>query len=423
MSDLRVALERPALRRLWGAARKKIETLGRLGGTVRLDQLDSMERTAIADLLGLRMLPPADQPWRIPLERLDRALRASPLQCSLEDFLTELGGPLRDLPAERRELEEDWQSVFPIETPPDLFAPEAFAAEQDAWRADGTLRRLARGAGPEVGRELLQKVVAVLRRLPAPEMRLAVLASETLGDSHALDNGHRVPALVLRVIARHARLTDAGPPQNAHQRRELWALAGVECDDLSCDVLVHALAPLGDALLQRTLRAFAAEGEPLRLTLRQLMGAPAVVLSGKPRVFVCENPAIVALAAQRLGSACPPMVCLAGNPSTAALRLLRPLVDAGSELMYHGDFDWGGLRIANTLGRSVAWTPWRFSAADYRTMAGRSDLPSLPTLEGQAVDAFWDPALRPALEELKVVVEEEAMAEELLADLHAAAIR
>ncbi len=401
-------------------AREKIEQLGRLGGTVRLDDLDSDERTAIADLLGLRVLPPADRPWRVSLDRLDRVLRESSLQGGLADFLTELGGPLRDLPAERRRLEEDWQAVRLTETPQDLFAFEAFAVEQDAWRGDGTLRRLARGAGPEAGRELLQQVVAVLRRLPAPGMRLAVLASETLGDSHALDNGHRVPALVLRVIARHVGLADAGPPQNAHQRRELWALAGVECDDLSCDVLVHGLAPLGDTLLQRTLRAFAAQGEPLRLTLRQLMGAPEVVLPGKPRIFVCENPAIVGLAAQRLGSACPPMVCLAGNPSTAALRLLRPLVEAGSELMYHGDFDWGGLRIANTLGRTAAWIPWRFCTADYRTMAARSDLPDLPKLSGRSVDAAWDPALRPALEELRVVVEEEAMAEELLEDLQVA---
>ncbi|MEV7466999.1 DUF2399 domain-containing protein [Streptomyces kronopolitis] len=35
-------------------------------------------------------------------------------------------------------------------------------------------------------------------------------------------------------------------------------------------------------------------------------------------------------------------------------------------MRYHGDFDWGGLRIAAALLRRVPWSPWRYTAAHYR---------------------------------------------------------
>ena len=124
------------------------------------------------------------------------------------------------------------------------------------------------------------------------------------------------------------------------------------CDDLSCDVLVLNL-PGGAA-------------QPLRLTLRQASSwHPGAVVRGV--VYVTENPAIVAAAADQLADRSPTMVCLDGMPSTAALVVLDGLVGAGWAALYHGDFDWRGLAIAGVLARKVpAARPWRFMAADYR---------------------------------------------------------
>jgi hypothetical protein len=49
-------------------------------------------------------------------------------------------------------------------------------------------------------------------------------------------------------------------------------------------------------------------------------------------VFVCENPNIAAIAADRLGA-------------------------AGARLLYHGDFDWAGLVIANFVMREFGAEP------------------------------------------------------------------
>jgi uncharacterized protein (TIGR02679 family) len=161
------------------------------------------------------------------------------------------------------------------------------------------------------------------------------------------------------------------------------------------------------------MRSFAAAGEPVRLTLRQLAGWDfAIPLL---RVRVCENPVVVAAAADRWGADCPPLVCLGGFPNHAVLTLLSRLAHQGAELLYHGDFDWDGLKIANRLLETVPFRPWRFTAADYR--AALRTQGETAKLRARPVDAAWDPRLAPAMAEAGVAVEEEAVLGELLADL------
>ncbi len=471
--DERAALERlfdrPALERLWAAATAKLERYGDVRGSVHLDQPDEAERRAVADLLGLKAVPPADRPLRVRLVDLDRILRRSRFAVGLTEALALHRGALRDLPAERLAEAEHWRRFWEQARRHPVILNHS---ELGPWLEDiesaGLYRRLA-GRGSEDSADLLGRILAVLAYLlgdddrsvtlaplrdvvapaplrdvvaPAPlrgvvalaplrgdGVRLPVLASRVLGDSHALDAGHRVPALVLRALARiHRRPI----PLLAAERRELWALAGVVCDDLSCDVLVLGLAPAGDGLLHCTLREHAAAGEPMRITLRQLANSAPVRLPAAARVFACENPAVISVAADRLGERSPPLVCLAGQPDTAALVLLRSLVEGGAELHYHGDFDWGGLRIANVLSRAVPFRPWRFTAADYLSAARgaehadlvgnppfvplRGDVPLVP-LRGNSVDAAWDHELCRAMKAQGVAVEEEAVIEDLLIDL------
>jgi uncharacterized protein (TIGR02679 family) len=136
-------------------------------------------------------------------------------------------------------------------------------------------------------------------------------------------------------------------------------------------------------------------------------------------VFVCENPAIVAAAADQLGASCPPLVCVSGQPGAAVIRLLVTLVEGGAKLHYHGDFDWGGIAIARTLGRRVEWQPWRYDAEAYGEAI--ASLPDLPPLKGSAVETIWDPALAPAMMAGGFKVEEEQVLALLIADLEHAA--
>ncbi|MFJ4695957.1 DUF2399 domain-containing protein [Streptomyces sp. NPDC088766] len=180
-------------------------------------------------------------------------------------------------------------------------------------------------------------------------------------------------------------------------------------DDLSSTVLTLGLRGVPP------LDQMADAGEPTVLTLRFLSRhAPLVAVPVTGTVHICENPAVLS-AADTFGPACPPLVCLQGQPSAAALTLLRDLSTQGAGLLHHGDFDWGGVRIATALARNVPWRPWRYEAADHRAAVAAAD--RAPDLTGPPAATPWDPALAVALAEHGVRVEEEAVLDDLLADL------
>lgn len=411
-AELLAYLEQPALARLWAAARTKVETLGRVGGAVRLDAATREEREAVAGLLGLPKLPPENLSAR--LDRVDAALSGSRFAIDLPTALTRLGGPLRDLPAERRRRREHRRQLHDDARRHELLRREpGLAGWLDGIESSGLLLRLT---SIETASDLLSSALAVLEKLlPRTEEptvhRLAVLANQVLGRSHGLDPGEPAATLVLGALA---HLRGASAPRTSAERRETWEWAGVVADDLSCDVLTLGLRPAAAGAVGTALRALAEAGEPARITLRQLA---ALELASWPAraVRVCENPMVLALAADRLGPECPPLVCLAGVPNQAGRVLLHALAQAGAELSYHGDFDWPGLRIANGLWRELPLRSWRFTTQDYERALLRSTEGA--PLIGEPVPATWDEHLSTAMASSGVAVEEEAVVEELVADL------
>jgi uncharacterized protein (TIGR02679 family) len=408
-------LRQPALARLWPAARERLERLGRVGGTLVLAEASEDERRAVANLLGLATVPPS--PLKVPLGRLDRALRGSGFAVSLPEALRLLDGPLRNRPAERDAERRRREALWSFAAADPLVAGRpALAGWLRELRETGLLLRLAGDAA--AARELLEAAIAVLRALPGehrPPLRQGVLASRVLGSSHALDPPSPVATLVLKALA---HLAGRPAPRGAADRRALWATGGVVLDELSSHVLALGLVPGGNSPLARGLRPLAEAGEPARCTLRQLGSRDlASALPEGLVLHVCENPVVVAAAADRLGRRCPPLVCLEGQPSQAACELLAAVSSREGRILYHGDFDWGGLRIASVLGDLVPWRPWRFEARDYeQALADREhDSP----LAGTPADSPWDPDLARRMAHHGIAIEEEEVLEELLGDLGA----
>jgi uncharacterized protein (TIGR02679 family) len=133
-------------------------------------------------------------------------------------------------------------------------------------------------------------------------------------------------------------------------------------------------------------------------------------------VYVCENPNLLAIAADRWGPDCAPLVCTDGMPAAAQRQLLSQLTQAGARLCYHGDFDWPGLRIGNHVMREHRAQAWRFGAADYSAAVRSTSSPGQP-LTGMPVEALWDAALTTLMREHRISIDEEALAASLLQDL------
>jgi uncharacterized protein (TIGR02679 family) len=272
------------------------------------------------------------------------------------------------------------------------------------------LKRLAR-QDADAAAHLRDRADLVLQRLPAPGQPRAQLAAEALGDAHALDNGEPAATLVLAVLRQAVPPGEDGAAPDAAEeedRRTLWARAGVLVNELARPALVLNLPLAGGGYLA------GAAGEPAFASLRQLMRSPPRLAVAGRTIYVCENPNLVAIAADRLGPSCAPLVCTDGMPAAAQRTLLAQLAQAGARLLYHGDFDWPGLRIANLVIGSFGAQPWRFGAADYTAATG---IASGQALTGSTVAAAWDAALAPAMQRHGLAIAEEAVAAALLPDL------
>ena len=85
--------------------------------------------------------------------------------------------------------------------------------------------------------------------------------------------------------------------------------------------------------------------------------------------------------------------------------------------MYHGDFDWAGLQIANHVTRTWQASLWRFNTKDYE--AAVTNAPhTRHELSGSPVAASWDAALMLAMQRHGIAIAEESVAASLLVDLH-----
>ncbi|MDN3025734.1 TIGR02679 family protein [Streptomyces sp. S.PB5] len=388
----------PGLTWLVERVRRRLEREEPLTGPVTLTAPTSAERAAAERLLG--RTPRAGRSLTVRLDAVDTLLRRSGISPEgLAIAVTSLTGPVTRLTDVREQEANAWQDAY---TPLSTLQPE-LADWAARLRTDGLVRRLART--PPAAKSLLTDATTALRALPAhPAVSLPAFAAGALSDAHALDDGTPLATLVLSGVR---ALTGFPDGSGTEWRREAWASAGLLRDALSSTVLTLGLR--GTPALDWTGDA----GEPAVLTLRQLTRTPPRMAPAT--VYVCENPTVLATAADTHGPACAPLICLQGQPSAAALTLLRHLHAHGCTLRYHGDFDWGGLRIATALLHRVPWHPWHYTAADYRTAAAAT--PLAPPLTGTPTTAVWDPNLSPALAELGVRIEEETVLDSLLTDL------
>ncbi|MGH3417811.1 MAG: TIGR02679 family protein [Actinocrinis sp.] len=390
-----------------------------LDGVVTLAEASAGQRRAAELLLG--RAPAAGRSLSVRLSDLDAALRASEVcQEGLAAAVVALAGPVTD----RRSADESRRLAWECALRP-LDECARMRPELAGWRIEvertGLLKRLS-GDDAQAAASLSASAARVVAALPSAGIGLAVLAAHTTGDAHALDEGRPLSALVFSAVRVLAGLT-ARQTATPGERRAAWAAVGVARDELSSRVLVLGLPadpgtgeprhPTG-----RILAAARDGGEPAVLTLRQLTRDEPRFTVGDGTVFICENPAVVAAAADELGPACPPLVCVEGQLSAAARTLLVRLADQGARFAYHGDFDWGGVRIATTVFRLVGTSPWRFDETAYLAALARGH--GSPLATGVPANTPWDPRLSGAIAQRGMRVEEEHVLDLLIADLLAA---
>jgi uncharacterized protein (TIGR02679 family) len=403
---LRDYLSFPSLAPLWLLLRKRLEQNGHaIRGSVAVE-LDDDGADRLSGLLGR---PVSGGMVRIRLADLDASLRSSAAACGLVSVIADLtGGPLRNLPADRDAVRTGrqllWAELDQVLAEQGLADAEWAGQWADWLRVSGAVTRLPGGQAAVV----LPVAVQVLARVLTSDraaVGLAELASEVTGDAHGLDNGYPAAALVLRGIA---CALGVGPAASAAERRDLWQRVGVSTDEVSGTVITWALRPPGDDRWSGMMRERADLGLITHLTVHELHRSADLTRPGEI-IHACENPQVLqGLAAAGVDR---PVACMSGNPAAAGTALL-----ARSAVRYHGDFDWPGIAIARRIF-GLGAQPWRFGLCDYAAGVDRLPPGNRLGLTGRAQATPWDEGLRTAMTAADVAVHEEALIDQLLADL------
>jgi len=402
LGGVELAALRERLRRFLGS-----RNAGGRAATLRVVGLSPHEYDVLASLMGKK--PRFSNSMLVDIDLIDAALHRAGLAASLADALEQLDGPIVHAPAVRAEARARWADVAAGARHRDL------AGLLRTPLGLGLLKRLAR-QDPTAGVRLRERAEAVLMRLPASGLPRAQLAAQTLGDAHALDVGEATASLVLAAWRQHEERSmrldaeDAFDAPSDERIRDVWARAGVLINELARPALFLNL-PMADGT-----QPLSPAGEPGYASLRMLLRSPSRWAVRGCEVHVCENPNFVAIAADQLGRHCAPLICTDGMPAAAQRALLGQIVQAGGQLLYHGDFDWAGVQIANHVMQVYGARPWRFTSADYKT-AVEKHARSEHRLAGPVVDARWDAALAPAMLEHGLAFAEEGLSDELVADL------
>jgi uncharacterized protein (TIGR02679 family) len=370
------------------------------------------EWEAAAALMGR----PAGRPGNVLLIRpaeLEARLQRAGLCASLRDALEVLDGPIRSAPAEARRERALWaEHAEGVEQclregrerlsaqRPDLDELVRCLGAESTRGVEWWRMLCGRdAAAAEALRDALARVFATLAELGPSQVHRGHLAARALGNSHALDSN----TVIYRALAALAG-------EQADRSQDVWAAYGVVTDEVSSSVLTLNLHFEGDGLAAAA-SGFAAAGEPCRLLLRHLPKLRSRI-GAHAAIFVCENPTVLEAAAIELGVACRPMICTEGQPSLACQCLLAACAERTPRLCYHGDYDWGGIRIANFVWQIVpGMIPWRYDAGHYARLTGGAPLAGTP------LAARWDPCLEQAMSRRAEAFHEEQVLPELLNDL------
>jgi uncharacterized protein (TIGR02679 family) len=398
------------LLRLLQSAHRRLEANGGdvSRGAVVVPTPTDDERLACDRIMGARS---RGNQLRMPLDRLDAVLRER-TGASLATLAEAAVGPLRDRPAERAATAAGEAAMWSAALDhPAVARHPMLAGWIEGLRSTGRWRAL------DDPSTCIRRALDVVERLPATvPIGRSRLSASVLGDSHALDSAEPVGRLVIAALAHLAGLKAGG--MSSADRRRLWSSVNVDYDETSSTALTLGLRPLPVGPLTGAARAWAEGGVALPVPLAALRHERWALPSGT-RIWICENPSVLHAAASRFGYGCPSMICVEGNPSLAALKLITVLRDSGASLAYHGDFGSGGVGIGNRIIGALGAAPWRFGASDYRDAVAGASAAGVRcvTLKGRVPKACWDDELAPAMTAAGVEIEEELVLDSLLADL------
>ncbi|MDK2917639.1 MAG: hypothetical protein PWQ37_372 [Candidatus Petromonas sp.] len=357
----------PGFHRVLVNIRDRYKTLGKIGGTIKLDNLTIEEKEALTGFLKKNYYRDSVS---IKVDKFQEALKDTPFagldlfQILEEYFGKEIITKKEKIERYEREKEDFFNGILNKVKGTKAYGwlEFVFSSKENAYRIISQRY--------DQDRERLKKDLIItscgINNLPFfdnKSVRLALFASQISKNPHVFDDNTECGKLLLHGII---FILGETYPKNAEEKTEILYRAGLIKDEISNFTMCSGLLAYKDGKIHKGWQGFYYSCEPLQISLWNLSQIERIV-SPKGKVFVFENPTVFSEVLHRTSNERPPLICTYGQVKLASLILLDMLVKEGIHIYYSGDFDPEGLIIADKLKSRYDQnlTLWRYNVDNY----------------------------------------------------------
>lgn len=322
----------------------KIESFGRVGGNIDLEEYTTEELEPVALFFGIS--PAAlKKKNKLSLQAFERQLQKTKfegvgLHELLETYFSEPIRSKKSVKDEKRKQEEETLSIFTADYP--LLADYLRYLGERNSDSHWIIRMLL----ADDFRPVVRHLAKVNENLPEVYERLPFFSQRITGDPHTFDLSTVNGKLLIHFL--HFKLTETGAvPTQTEAINELLLNFRILRDDITNFVSFANLLGEQKGAVHPVWQAAVETGTAVNMPLRELLKINNVVPLAGYKVYVVENSGVFSSLLDLAPHA--PLVCTHGQFKLAGLRLIDFLAASGCQINYAGDFDPEGVAMAVRL--------------------------------------------------------------------------
>lgn len=386
-------------RRLFSLFKKKYQSLGRIGGTVKISDFSDEELKPVARFFG--MVPSElKQKGKVSLERFEKQLQATRFEnIRLKELLEAYFNEPLISKKEEKQWKDQQEKQF-LEQLEDEFPALADWIHHVKNKTPDTywIYRLM-DESRETFMVLVHHLEHAFTRLPARYERLPMFSQRMTRNPHAFDLNTNLGRLLIQLLAvDHSRQEPVVVPTDSEGINDLLLTYNILRDDITNYVTIaNMLGETRDGLHPMWIAA-AKTNSVMNIPLRELLPLTRIYPTHKKAIWVVENSGVYSSILDELPEV--PLICTHGQFKLAALLFIDMLVKEGCTIYYAGDLDPEGLSMAERL---LLRHPehvhlWKMDRDSYEKSVADIELSNERL---KKLDAICSPELMPVVENLR----------------------
>ncbi|MDC3418472.1 TIGR02679 family protein [Aquibacillus salsiterrae] len=357
--------------------KKKYESIGRIGGTVKLAGFSDDELASVASFFGLTPLELKEK-GKVSLEQFDVQLQRTKFEgIGLHQLLEAYFNAPLISKKEAKQRKEQQMGTFLVKLENDVTALRFWFRYLRQKSADTywIYRYIEEDpAGFEAAVHCLSKA---FNHLPVTYERLPMLSQRITRNPHAFDLNTILGRLLVHLLSVHrAGDEKVVVPTDSEGTNDLLLTYRIMRDDITNYVTGANLIAETDRGVHSMWGEAAKSHSVMNIPLREIVTLKRVYPFSGQKVWIVENSGVYSSLLDELPHV--PLLCTHGQFKLAALLLMDLLVQEGCELHYAGDLDPEGVGMA---ARLLERYPnhvhlWKMSVKDYEASVSEMVLSS-----------------------------------------------